>query len=50
MAIEKEDFSGTRGWTPIEVHIKCRCVDVAKWLARRIRCSGLRESGYMVAK
>ena len=28
--VEKEDFSGALGWTPIEAHIKYRCVDAAK--------------------
>ena len=27
ISVEKEDFSGARGWTPIEAHIKYKCVD-----------------------
>ena len=30
MTLEKEDFSGARGWTPIEAHIKFKCVDTPK--------------------
>lgn len=30
MTLEKEDYSGARGWTPIEAHIKYKCVDSPK--------------------